>query len=143
MKITRRKTRTVRIGNVKIGSTYPVALQSMVKVRAQETARAVAEIRRLEAAGCEIVRIAVEDEKDARAIRKIKPQICLPLVADIHFNYRLALAAIDAGCDKVRLNPGNIFKPKEVQEVIARIKIKIPHQDEFTPRINITNRTIP
>ena len=124
MKILRRKTRTVRIGGVKIGSDHPVAIQSMVKVAAKDAEAAIAEIKKLEAVGCEIVRFAVEDKKDAEAIRIMKRHVRLPLVADIHFDYSLALAAIDAGCDKVRLNPGNIYKPKEVRAVIAAAKNK-------------------
>lgn len=118
----RRKTRTVKIGDVKIGSGHPVAIQSMCKVSAKDVRAAVSQINRLQKAGCEIIRIAVEDRKDALAIRRIKPRIRLPLVADIHFDYRLALAAIEAGADKIRLNPGNIHKPQEVREVIAAAK---------------------
>lgn len=124
--IKRRQTRTVRIGGLAIGSGHPVVIQSMVKTSAKNvaaaTAAAVAQIKGLEAAGCEIVRLAVEDLKDAQALSKIKRQTRIPLVADIHFDYRLALAAIDAGVDKVRLNPGNIYKPVQVREVIAAAK---------------------
>jgi len=117
--IKRRKTRTVRIGRLKIGSGHPVAIQSMLKVQAKRTAAACAQLKSLERAGCEIVRLAVEDMKDAAALPLLKKATCLPLVADIHFDYRLALASIEAGIDKVRLNPGNIFRPKEVRDVIA------------------------
>lgn len=130
LKIKRRKTRTVKIGKVGIGSGHPVAIQSMVKARARDIEASVRQILELEAAGCEIVRLAVENPDDARALRTIKRQVRLPLVADIHFDYRLALASIEAGVDKVRLNPGNIFKPAEVKEVIAaartaRIPIRV------------------
>jgi len=121
-KIERRKTRTVKIGKIKIGSGHPVAVQSMVKVRAQNVADAVEEIRKLEIAGCDIARIAVEDAKDARAIKDIKKRINIPLVADIHFDHRLALLAMEAGVDKIRLNPGNIYKIQEVRAVIAAAK---------------------
>jgi (E)-4-hydroxy-3-methylbut-2-enyl-diphosphate synthase len=120
--IKRRTTRTVKIGNIKVGSGYPVAIQTMVKVKAKDTDRAVEEINKCAAAGCEIVRIAIEDLEDAQSIKTIKRRICLPLVADIHFDYRLALAAIEAGSDKIRLNPGNIFKSEEVRAVIAAAK---------------------
>jgi (E)-4-hydroxy-3-methylbut-2-enyl-diphosphate synthase len=122
MDIKRHKTRTVKIGGVSIGSGHPIAIQSMVKTSAKNVAAATAQIKGLEAVGCEIVRLAVEDQKDAQALKKIKRQTRIPLVADIHFDYRLALAAIDAGVDKVRLNPGNIFKPAEVRAVIAAAK---------------------
>lgn len=94
-------------------------MQSMLKVPARARAARDAELKTLERAGCEIVRLAVEDRRDAAAIRALKKRTALPLVADIHFDYRLALAAIEAGVDKVRLNPGNIFRPREVREVIA------------------------
>jgi len=128
--IKRRKTRTVRIGRVKIGSGHPIAVQSMLKVPASRTAAARAQIEDLERAGCEIVRLAVEDAPDAAAIPALKRATRLPLVADIHFDHRLALAAIEAGADKVRLNPGNIFRPREVRAVIAaarsaRIPIRV------------------
>ena len=117
--IKRRTTRTIRIGRVTIGSGHPIAVQSMLKVAAKRTAAAVALLQALERAGCEIVRLAVEDAKDAAVLPALKKAARLPLVADIHFDYRLALAAIEAGADKVRLNPGNIFRPREVREVIA------------------------
>ncbi len=94
----------------------------MVKVRTKDTLASINQIRELEEAGCEIVRIAVEDKEDAFSIKQIKRHIRLPLVADIHFDYRLALAAIEAGADKIRLNPGNIYKPPEVRDVIAAAK---------------------
>ena len=122
MEIKRRITRTVKIGPVKIGSSYPVAIQSMVKVAVKDRYRAAGQINELDAAGCEIVRVAVQDKEDALSIREIKRRIRLPLVADIHFDYRLALLSIEAGIDKVRLNPGNIYKPQEVRAVIAAAK---------------------
>lgn len=110
------------IGGVRIGSGHPVAIQSMVKKKAKDVSASVEQIRRLTDAGCEIVRIAVEDETDARALAKIKRQIKIPLVADIHFNYRLALLAVESGVDKVRLNPGNIYRAHEVEQVIAAVR---------------------
>lgn len=120
--LKRRKTRTVKIGNVSVGSGHPVAVQSMIKTPPRNVRASVNEILKLEAAGCEIVRFCVENEQDAAAIRELKKETRVPLVADIHFNYRLALASIEAGVDKVRLNPGNIYKTKEVQDVIAAAK---------------------
>lgn len=130
LKIKRRKTRTVKIGKVRIGSGYPIAIQSMAKTRARDIEASVRQILELEAAGCEIVRLAVENFQDAAALEKIGRRVGVPLVADIHFDYRLALAAIEAGVDKVRLNPGNIFKPGDVREVAsaakrARIPVRI------------------
>ncbi|MFH0877099.1 MAG: flavodoxin-dependent (E)-4-hydroxy-3-methylbut-2-enyl-diphosphate synthase [Candidatus Omnitrophota bacterium] len=122
MIIKRRKTRTVSIGRVKIGSGHPIAIQSMVKVPAKKTDAAVRQIHELQALGCEIIRIAVEDQRDALALTQIKRQVRIPLVADIHFDYRLAIAAIAAGVDKVRLNPGNIYRPGEVKAVVAAAK---------------------
>ncbi|MFA5038281.1 MAG: flavodoxin-dependent (E)-4-hydroxy-3-methylbut-2-enyl-diphosphate synthase [Candidatus Omnitrophota bacterium] len=122
MNIKRRKTRTVKIGKVSIGSAHPVAIQSMIKTRIRNVGASIRQIRELESAGCEIVRTAVEDESDARAIRSVKKEIRIPLVADIHFNYRLALASIEAGADKIRLNPGNIYRAREVREVLAAAK---------------------
>ena len=118
-KIKRRKTRTVKIGSLKIGSGYPIAIQSMLKVPTKQIDGALQQIKRLEDLGCDIVRFAIEDREDALAIKKIKQRVVLPLVADIHFDYRLALTAIESGIDKVRLNPGNIYKPQEVRAVIA------------------------
>ncbi len=117
MKITRRKTSVIRIGRVRIGGDNPVAIQSMVKVPTRNAAEAIRQIRRLEAAGCEIVRVAVKDPEDARAIRRIRQAVRIPLVADIHFHWKLALEAIESGADKVRLNPGNIYKPVQIKEV--------------------------
>ncbi|HAJ56701.1 MAG TPA: 4-hydroxy-3-methylbut-2-en-1-yl diphosphate synthase [Candidatus Omnitrophica bacterium] len=122
IKIKRRRTRTVRIGGVKIGSGYPVAIQSMVKVSAKDIEASVAQINDLERVGCEIIRIAVEDMDDALALSVIKRKTRLPLVADIHFDYRLALAAIESGVDKIRLNPGNIYKESQVRSVIDAAK---------------------
>jgi (E)-4-hydroxy-3-methylbut-2-enyl-diphosphate synthase len=102
----------------------------MAKTKTAAVERTVAQIRRLAAAGCEIIRVAVKDEADARAIAAIKRQIRIPLVADIHFDWRLAIRAVDSGADKIRLNPGNIFKSKQVREVVAaarqaRIPIRV------------------
>lgn len=127
MKITRRKTKVIQIGNVRIGGKNPVAIQSMVKVPTRDVPSAVRQIRQLEAAGCEIVRIAVKDSRDAKAIRDIKKAVRIPLVADIHFHWKLALEAIDNGADKIRLNPGNIYKREQVREVARAAKhAKIP-----------------
>ncbi len=122
MMIKRRKTKVIKIGKVKIGGQNPVAIQSMAKCKTSEAAKVIRQVRRLEAIGCEIVRLAVKDNADAAAIRRIKREVKIPLVADIHFDWRLALLAIDSGADKIRLNPGNIFKPEQVREVARAAK---------------------
>ncbi len=117
-----RKSRVVKIGKVAIGGRHPVAIQSMLKVGTANISECVRQISELRDAGCQVVRLAVKDCADAKAIRGIKRNSALPLVADIHFDYRLALASIDNGADKIRLNPGNVFKKEEVREVIAALK---------------------
>ena len=127
MDIKRHKTRVVKIGKVKIGGNNPVAIQSMAKRKTSDVEQVVKQINELEAAGCEIVRLAIKDHQDAAAIKRIKPQVNIPLVGDIHFSYKLALEAIDNGIDKIRLNPGNITKKEEIAEVVSALKsAKIP-----------------
>ena len=116
--IKRRKTRTVTVGNVKIGSEHPVVIQSMAKTDTSDAGATIRQIRRLQDAGCELVRVAVKDPDDAKAILPIKRDITIPLVADIHFDYRLAILAIKQGADKIRINPGNICNPGEVDKII-------------------------
>jgi (E)-4-hydroxy-3-methylbut-2-enyl-diphosphate synthase len=118
----RRKTKTIKIGNCSIGADHPVAIQSMAKTKTADIESTVRQIKELETAGCEIVRVAVKDKADARAIKRIKPRINIPLVADCHFHWRLALEAIDNGADKIRLNPGNIYKSNEVKNIVAALK---------------------
>jgi (E)-4-hydroxy-3-methylbut-2-enyl-diphosphate synthase len=130
MKTARRKTKVIKIGNVAIGGNNPVAIQSMAKTRTKDLKRTVKQIKELESAGCEIIRVAVKDAQDAKAIKKIKQQIKIPLVADIHFDWRLAIEAIDSGADKIRLNPGNIYKNQEIREIVSaaranRIPIRV------------------
>jgi (E)-4-hydroxy-3-methylbut-2-enyl-diphosphate synthase len=122
MGIKRRPARVVKIGDRYIGGNHPVAIQSMVKVKTSDVRRAAAQIKLLTQAGCEIVRVAVKDDADARAIKAIKKHIRIPLVADIHFHWRLALQAIESGVDKIRLNPGNIYKKEQVREVARAAK---------------------
>lgn len=125
--IPRRKTKSIRIGNICIGGNNPVAIQSMAKTRTQDIRATVRQIKQLERLGCEIVRVAVKDKTDARSIDKIKAKIKIPLVADIHFDWRLAIEAIERGVDKIRLNPGNIYKKQDVERIIRAAKsAKIP-----------------
>jgi (E)-4-hydroxy-3-methylbut-2-enyl-diphosphate synthase len=119
----RRKTRVVKIGKVKIGGNFPVAIQSMAKAKTSDVGRVVAQVKELENAGCEIIRVAVKDSADAAALREIKNNINIPLVADIHFDWVLAMEAIEAGVDKIRLNPGNIFKKSQIREVVSAAKL--------------------
>jgi len=110
------------VGDVKVGGTAPVAVQSMTNTFTQDSNATVSQIHRLEAAGCEIVRVAVPDDEAARAISTIKKKISIPVIADIHFDYRLAIAAVESGADGLRLNPGNIGNKNQVREVVACAK---------------------
>lgn len=120
----RMKTRPVQVGNLTIGGNNQVHIQSMTTTKTHDVDATVAQIKRLEEAGCQIVRVAVPDERAANAIADIKKRINIPLVADIHFNYRYALKAIEGGVDKVRINPGNIGKRDKVEAVVNAAKEK-------------------
>ncbi len=120
--MNRKTTRKVNIGGVTVGGGESVKIQSMCTVKTSDTEAAVRQISRLEEAGCEIIRVSVLDDADALAIKTIKDKINIPLVADIHFSDRLAVAAIENGCDKVRINPGNIGGEKEIKYVADCIK---------------------
>jgi len=113
-------TRPVKVGNLQLGGQNKVWIQSMTNTKTHDVEATVRQILALEKAGCEIVRMAVLDEADAQAIKDIKPQVHVPLVADIHFNHRLALIAIDGGIDKIRLNPGNIGSKENVRAVAEK-----------------------
>lgn len=114
----RRKTREIQIGNVRIGGSQPIAIQSMTNTRTQDVEATVAQILRLEETGCEIVRCTVPDLEAAEALAEIKKQIHIPLVADIHFDYRMAIAAMEHGADKIRINPGNIGSAENLKAVV-------------------------
>lgn len=118
----RHKTRTVRIGDVAIGGENPIRIQSMCNTKTENVEATVAQIRALAAAGCEIIRVAVPNEAAALALKDIRRQIKLPLVADIHFDYRLALASMENGADKIRINPGNIGEDWKLREVVNAAK---------------------
>ena len=118
----REKTKVIDIGGVKIGGTYPVAIQSMTNTKTEDVKATVEQILKLEAAGCEIFRCAVPTMEAAEALKEIKKQIHIPLVADIHFDYRLAIAAIENGADKIRINPGNIGSEDRVRAVVDKAK---------------------
>lgn len=118
----REMTKEVRIGNVVIGGKNPVAIQSMTNTKTEDVDVTVNQILALEKAGCEIIRCAVPTMEAAEALSKIKERIHIPLVADIHFDYRLAIAAIENGADKIRINPGNIGDTDRVRKVVEKAK---------------------
>src|SRR2546426_5133328 len=122
--ITRRKTRQIEMGGVKVGGDAPITVQSMTKTDTRDVQATLLEIWALEAAGCEVVRCAVPVREAAEKLGEIKRQIRIPLVADIHFNYKLALLALEQGVDGLRLNPGNIGGKRFVQEVVNVAKDK-------------------
>lgn len=122
--ILRRKSRAVMAGDVQIGGGANISVQSMTNTFTKDIGSTVAQILGLEEAGCEIVRVAVADNEDAEAIKKIKKQIHIPIVADIHFDYRLALKAIESGVDKLRINPGNIGSADRVKKIVEMAKPK-------------------
>lgn len=116
--MVRNKTKEVQIGTVKIGADNPIAIQSMTNTKTEDSKATVEQILALEKAGCEIVRCAVPTMEAARALAEIKKQIHIPLVADIHFDYRLAIAAVENGVDKIRINPGNIGSKECIKAVV-------------------------
>lgn len=118
----RNETKEVRIGDVVIGGDYPIAIQSMTNTRTEDVEATVEQILRLEAAGCEIVRCTVPTQEAAEALKEIKKRIHIPLVADIHFDYKMAIAAIENGADKIRINPGNIGSEERVKAVVDKAK---------------------
>jgi len=128
----------VRVGSVRIGGRNPVRVQSMTKTPTADIPATVRQIRRLTQAGCEVVRLAVVDRNDAAALKTIKASVTLPIVADIHFDYRLALMALDAGADKIRINPGNIGEPWKLKAVIKKAR------DRGVPiRVGINSGSLP
>ena len=115
-------SKVVKVGNRLLGGGNPVLIQSMVNVKTSKIAEVISQIKELEGVGCDIIRVSCKDEDDVKAIAKIKREISIPLVADIHFNYKYALGAIDGGVDKIRINPGNIGSQKNVEEVAKALK---------------------
>ncbi|MBI1823946.1 MAG: flavodoxin-dependent (E)-4-hydroxy-3-methylbut-2-enyl-diphosphate synthase [Nitrospirae bacterium] len=120
----RRKTREIQVGNVKIGGKAPVSVQSMTTTNTNDVKATIFQIKQLEAAGCEIIRVAVPDQSSAKALSQIKSQITIPLIADIHFDYQLGLIAIEEGVDCIRLNPGNIGERRKLEKVVLAAKQK-------------------
>ncbi|TFG35443.1 MAG: flavodoxin-dependent (E)-4-hydroxy-3-methylbut-2-enyl-diphosphate synthase, partial [Desulfobacterales bacterium] len=120
--ITRIPTKQIKVGNVPIGGDAPIAVQSMTNTDTRDVTATVAQIHRLEAAGCEIIRVAVPDLEAAQAIHPIRDRITIPLIADIHFDYRLAVASMENGAQGIRINPGNIGGPEKLGKVVDAAK---------------------
>ena len=120
----RRITRQLQLGSVFIGGDAPVSVQSMTNTRTDDAAATLKQIKELAAVGCDVIRCAVPDMPAAQALREIVAQSPIPVIADIHFDYKLALAAIDAGVNGLRLNPGNIGGREKVEAVVAEARIK-------------------
>ena len=133
----REHTKVIQIGNCKIGGGNPVAIQSMTNTKTEDVETTVAQILELERAGCEIIRCAVPTMEAAKALREIKKRIHIPLVADIHFDYRLAIAAMENGVDKIRINPGNIGSKEKVQAVVDMAK-----QREIPIRVGVNSGSL-
>ncbi|WP_053957398.1 flavodoxin-dependent (E)-4-hydroxy-3-methylbut-2-enyl-diphosphate synthase [Inediibacterium massiliense] len=122
MNINRKKTKKVNCGNIEIGGEAPISIQSMTNTDTRDIKKTIDQIKRLEEAGCEIIRVAILDLEAADAVEKIKKNIHIPIVADIHFDYRLALECIKNGVDKLRINPGNIGDIERVKKVTQAAK---------------------
>ena len=122
MEIKRKKTRKINVGNVEVGGNAPISVQSMTNTPTADIKKTVKQIHRLEQAGCEIIRVAVPDLEAANAIKQIKARISIPIIADIHFDHQLALAAITSGCDGLRINPGNIGSKTKIKAILAAAK---------------------
>lgn len=120
--MSRANTRVVKIGDRVIGGGNPILIQSMTNTKTEDVEATVKQIQALTEAGCDIIRCAVPTMEAARALSEIKKQISIPLVADIHFDYRLAIAAIENGADKIRINPGNIGSRDRIQAVVDAAK---------------------
>jgi len=133
-----RISRPVRLGNVTVGGGAPVSVQSMSKTDTRDVRSTVNQIRELEECGCEIIRVAVPDRQAAAAIKEIRKGISIPLVADIHFDYRLALAAMASGADGLRLNPGNIRDKQQIKKVVAEARAR-----EVPIRIGVNFGSLP
>ncbi len=136
--MTRRISRPIRIGRVTVGGDAPVVVQSMTKTDTCDIPATINQIKQLEDYGCELVRLAVPDKEAAESISAIKKSVSLPLIADIHFDYRLALAALEAGSDGLRLNPGNIRDKKQIAKVVAEAK-----EREIPIRVGVNAGSLP
>lgn len=133
----RDNTKEITIGNRKIGAGNPIAIQSMTNTRTEDVEASVAQILRLEKAGCEIIRCTVPTLEAAKALKEIKKQITIPLVADIHFDYRMAIAAMEYGADKIRINPGNIGSRENLETVV-----KVAHERNIPIRVGVNSGSL-
>lgn len=120
--INRRKSLQINVGNVEVGGNSPISVQSMCNTDTRDVKNTVEQIKQLEDAGCEIIRLAILNKEAADAIKEIKKQIKIPMIADIHFDYRLAIKCIESGIDGLRLNPGNIGKEENIKKVVSLAK---------------------
>lgn len=136
--ITRKHTRGIKVGNVKIGDNAPVSIQSMITQNPVNIEESVQAINRLAVEGCDLIRIAVPDAAAAKALKAVKEKSMIPIIADIHFNYKLALMAIDSGVDGLRINPGNIGRDENVVAVVEKAK-----QHSIPIRIGINAGSLP
>ncbi len=136
--ITRKKTRTVKIGNLKVGGKNPILIQSMTNTNTKDVKATVKQIKELEKSGCEIIRVSVPDMASAKALKEIKKKISIPLVADIHFDWRLAVESINQGVDKIRINPGNIGNEEKVKAIVDVAKKK-----KVAIRVGINSGSLP
>ncbi len=137
MELKRRKTRQINIGGVPVGGGAPIVVQSMTKTHTWDIPSTLEQIRKLEKAGCEIVRVAVPDQESVEALGKIKKQTNIPIIADIHFDYKLALASLNKGVDGLRINPGNIGARDKVQKIVNAAK-----EREIPIRIGVNSGSI-
>lgn len=131
-------TKTIKVGNILIGGNNPVVIQSMTNTKTKDIKKTLEQIHALEKAGCELVRVAVLDMEDAKAIKEVKSNINIPIVADIHFDYRLALESIKSGVDKIRINPGNITSPKHLKMIVYACK-----ENNIPIRIGLNSGSVP
>jgi (E)-4-hydroxy-3-methylbut-2-enyl-diphosphate synthase len=136
--MTRRTSKPLRVGKVTVGGDAPIVVQSMTKTDTRDISATISQIKELEDCGCEIVRVAVPDNEAAESLAAIKRSVSLPLIADIHFDYRLALAALKAGVDGLRLNPGNIGNKEQIAKVVATTK-----EREVPIRIGVNAGSLP
>jgi (E)-4-hydroxy-3-methylbut-2-enyl-diphosphate synthase len=135
--IIRRQTREIRIGNVIVGGMHPISVQSMTNTDTRDVEATVRQIHDLERAGCELIRVAVIDEAAALALRSIRDKITIPLIADIHFDHRLAVAAMENGAQAIRINPGNLGGPEKLARVVAAAK-----QHQVPIRVGVNSGSI-
>jgi (E)-4-hydroxy-3-methylbut-2-enyl-diphosphate synthase len=133
----RRKTRQIKIGQVAIGGEAPIVVQSMTKTDTRDIKATLSQMKRMEQEGCEIVRLAIPDEEAVEALGRIRKRVSLPLIADIHFDYRLAIASLDKGIDGLRINPGNIGSREKVREVV-----KVARERQIPIRIGVNSGSL-